>query len=174
MHGAVFQWFDYALSHRSSRENVKKTGNNVLEIGSLDINGSIKSLFNELTSDGGSYTGIDLQEGPGVDIVVDGVAFRSDTPFDIIVCAEVFEHTPVWPSIVANAYNHLVPGGFFIATMAGEGRPPHSAIDTNPIRSWEYYKNVTATELAQYLQMFADGEVNVQDTDTRCWAVKQS
>lgn len=174
MHGQVFDWFNYALSQRAAHEHVKPNGNNVLEIGSLNINGSIKPLFTELTSNGGSYLGIDLQEGPGVDIVVDGVAFRSETLFDIIVCAEVFEHTPVWPSIIANSYNHLVPGGFFIATMAGEGRPPHSAIDTNPIRSWEYYGNVTATDLAHYLEMFANGEVNVEGTDTRCWAVKQS
>jgi hypothetical protein len=60
----------------------------------------------------------------------------------------------------------------FIATMAGEGRPPHSAIDTNPIRSWEYYSNITNLELATMLDVFTTAEVNVFSDDTRCWAVK--
>lgn len=172
MHRAVVDWVTYSLEHHKTLENAKMTGNRVLEIGSLDINGSIKSMFDTLTSDGGSYFGIDLQEGPGVDLVIDAVAYKSDEPYDMIICAEVFEHTPAWKAIILNAHSLLVDGGMFIATMAGEGRPPHSAIDTNPIRSWEYYNNITNLELATMLDVFTTAEVNVFADDTRCWAVK--
>ena len=35
----------------------------VLEVGSLDINGSVRELFEKC-----DYTGVDLQMGPGVDL----------------------------------------------------------------------------------------------------------
>jgi SAM-dependent methyltransferase len=171
MHGNVIQWVAQSLEMRKTL-SAKNTAAHVLEIGSLDINGSVRSLFDELTSDGGSFFGIDLQEGPGVDLVADASVYKTDKQFDIVVCAEVFEHTAVWPKIVKNAHSMLVPGGMFIATMAGEGRPPHSAIDENPIRSWEYYKNVTSHDLKEKLAIFSDCEVDVKDTDTRCWAIK--
>jgi hypothetical protein len=172
MHPAVSEWVGSVLERRQKSSINKQTGNNVLEIGSFDINGTIRHLFDDLITEGGSYIGIDLQEGPGVDIVVDAVAIKTKTPMDIIVCAEVFEHTPVWPAIIKNAHSNLRPGGLFIATMAGIGRPPHSAIDAEPIRSWEYYKNVGKDELAHCLGIFTKAEVNVHDTDLRCWAIK--
>lgn len=143
----------------------------VLEIGSLDINGSVRPIFKPFQA---SYTGIDMQEGPGVDLVVDAAKFINFESYDVIVCAEVFEHTPYWPQILQNSYNNLRPGGVFIATMAGEGRHPHSAIDENPIRDWEHYSNIGWWELQQTLKKvgFKDVNVNVLDQDTRCSAVK--
>ncbi len=171
MHKNVLDWVTQSLEIQKTFSS-KTVGINVLEIGSLDINGSVRPLFNESISQGGSFFGIDIQEGPGVDLVADASVYQSDKLFDIVVCAEVFEHTAVWPKIVRNSHSLLVPGGMFIATMAGEGRPPHSAIDENPIRSWEYYKNVTGKDLEEKLAIFSTWEVNVKDTDTRCWAVK--
>ena len=158
----------------NAEDTVKKSGARVLEIGSLDINGSVRSLFSELVADEGLYIGIDVQEGPGVDLVAYASVYASDKQFDIVVCAEVFEHTPLWPKIIKNAYSLLVPCGMFIATMAGEGRPPHSAIDENPIRDWEYYKNVTGSMLEERLKEvgFFALTVDVYNTDTRCWALK--
>ena len=172
MHHAVSDWVQSVLERRKNLEGAQQTGLNVLEIGSLDINGTIRHLFDSLVSDGGSYVGIDIQEGPGVDVVADAAAIKCKNPVDIIVCAEVFEHTPVWREIVKNSHENLKDRGLFIATMAGEGRAPHSAIDENPIRSWEYYRNVTATELSESLKMFTKAGVNVYQTDTRCWAIK--
>lgn len=172
MHRAVSDWVQSVLERRKSLEGARQTGVNVLEIGSLDINGTVRHLFDDLIADGGSYVGIDIQEGPGVDVVIDAVAIKCKKPVDIIVCAEVFEHTAVWKEIIKNAHRNLKKNGLFIATMAGEGRAPHSAIDTAPIRSWEYYKNITADELSENLKMFTKAGVNVYETDTRCWAIK--
>ena len=144
---------------------------NILEIGSLDINGSVRPMFKPFQV---TYTGIDMQEGPGVDIVVDAAKFINFEAYDVVVCAEVFEHTPQWPQIIQNSYNNLVDGGIFIATMAGEGRYPHSAIDEKPIRDWEHYSNIGWWELKQTLTKigFKKVDVNVFENDTRCLAVK--
>ena len=171
MHGEVLNWVSKSLATYKNTQGAKTSGAQVLEFGSLDINGSVKPLFNELTV-GGSYFGIDVQEGPGVDLVADASVYTSDTKYDIIVCAEVFEHTALWGKIIMNAHSLLLPGGMFIATMAGEGRPPHSAIDENPIRPWEYYKNISADMLKGALIALSQSEVNVKHTDTRCWAIK--
>jgi SAM-dependent methyltransferase len=167
MHNAAME-FIFTSFHNWKGD---RTDLNVLEIGSLDINGSVRPMFKPFQ---GNYVGIDMQEGPGVDIVADAAKFINFEAYDVIVCAEVFEHTPYWPQIIQNTYNNLVSGGLFIATMAGEGRYPHSAMDENPIREWEHYSNIGWWELQQTLKKYGFENVNVSvsDQDTRCWAVK--
>lgn len=167
MHVDAFDWT------RDSFNNWRADSNNllnVLEFGSLDINGSIRSIF-----DGHSqlYLGVDIAPGPGVDIVHDAKSFFYPEKFDVVVACEVFEHTPDWREIITNSFNLLNDGGIFIATMAGEGRHPHSAIDESPIRDWEYYDNVGAWELNRHLRsLFSDVQVNTHGADLRCLAVK--
>ena len=142
----------------------------ILEIGSLNINGGARQL---LESHAETYLGIDIQEGPGVDLVADATKFTKPDAFDVVVCNEVFEHLKDWPTIVYNAMVSLREGGIFIATMAGEGRPPHSAIDENPIREWEWYANVGEWHLMQVLKgFFEQAQVSPLGNDMRCWAVK--
>lgn len=165
MHQAVDEWvFTSFHNWRDGRTHLR-----VLEIGSLDINGSVRHIFKPFAE---KYIGIDVQEGPGVDIVASATDYLSPGYFDVVVCAEVFEHTPEWKQIINNSYVNLMDGGIFIATMAGEGRHPHSAIDENPIREWEHYSNIGWWELQQALKAFKTKEVNVLNTDTRCSAVK--
>ena len=166
MHSEAYHWV--SESYDNWRENKKDL--NVLEIGSLDINGSVRPIF---TTHVKTYLGIDAQEGPGVDYVCDASGFHTGPIWDVIVCAEVFEHTPVWEEIVKLSYKNLVDGGLFIATMAGEGRPQHSAIDGGwTLHEGEHYANITAPELEEALKMFDSCEVNVLGTDTRCKATK--
>ena len=40
------------------------TGTRVLEVGSLDINGSVRPIFTDC-----EYVGLDLGPGPGVDVI---------------------------------------------------------------------------------------------------------
>ena len=148
-----------------------KTNLDAFEIGSLDINGSVRSFIEPFSA---SYLGLDMQDGPGVDIVGDGASYELPEAYDVIVTAETFEHTPDWKKIIKQSYINLKPNGIFIATMAGEGRAPHSAIDENPIRDWEHYANIGWWELNQTLKNigFKELNVNVSGQDTRCWAVK--
>ena len=166
MHAEVLSWVDESMNWWAEKPSKKL---NVLEFGSLDINGSVRSIL-ESTSE--RYVGVDVNFGKGVDVVGDASVFRDIDLFDVVVCCEVFEHTPLWKTIILNAYNNLVPGGLFICTMAGLGRPPHSALDENPIREWEFYGNVSERELSQELQLFSRYETNVVNFDTRGRAVK--
>ena len=143
---------------------------NILEIGSLDINGSVRDFLEPFAE---QYIGIDAQEGKGVDVVVDAVDYVKPNHFDVVVCCEVFEHTPAWKQIIQNAMTNLRDGGIFITTMAGEGRPPHSAIDTGEIREWEHYSNIGEWELNQTLNgFFVKSAINRLGTDLRGWGVK--
>jgi len=166
MHTQVLEY----IHEQFNKFNRPETTWDVLEIGSLNINGSVREILQPHAS---TYLGIDMQEGPGVDLVASGAEFYAPEIFNIVVCCEVFEHTPAWRDIIKQAYINLKPGGMFIATMAGIGRPPHSAIDENPIRDWEHYENIDANDLNKALWMFSrDKEVSIKDTDTRCVAFK--
>lgn len=167
MHPDAFTWTKVSFE-KWYNPNMGKI--NVLEFGSLDINGTIKSVFQPYAS---SYLGVDLQEGPGVDVLCGAHEFDTTERFDVVVCCEVFEHTPVWREIIDNAHRLLRPKGFFIATMAGEGRTPHSAVDGGAPRDWEYYDNVGSWELNRHLSnTFSSHEIDVLGSDLRCSAVK--
>lgn len=113
------------------------TPTRVLEVGSLNINGSPRQLLPQV-----EWWGIDMQAGSGVDEIADAATWRSARRFDLAICAEVLEHTPAIPEILETIRTHLTPGGRLIITCATHGRAPHSAIDGGPVRPDEYYENV--------------------------------
>jgi hypothetical protein len=64
----------------------------VLEVGSLDINGSVRQFFT-----GCEYIGIDLGQGRGVDVVCQGQDYDApDNTFNTVISCECFEHNPDW------------------------------------------------------------------------------
>jgi SAM-dependent methyltransferase len=145
----------------------------VLDLGGRDINGSVRSLFPNATR----YFVVDILPGPGVDAVADASTWEPDQLYDIVVACEVFEHTAVWPGICRTAYKALEPGGWFIVTMAGPGRPPHSMHDgLFRLLPGEHYANVPGRELDRVLREcgFVNVVVDCQPSpaDTRAVAVK--
>jgi Methyltransferase domain len=123
----------------------------VVELGSRDVaGGTVRDLF----ADAAAYTGLDLVDGPAVDVVADAATWRPVTPPDLVVCCEVLEHTPDGPAILANAHAMLRPGGRLVVTAASTGRAPHSAVDGGPLRDGEYYQNVDPAELVAWLGPF--------------------
>ena len=118
----------------------------VLEFGSLDINGSVSDIL-----PGAGYEvdwfGIDLQEGPGVDLVADAATYTHDFRVSMVVCCEVLEHAANWRHIVRNAEANLHADGHLLVTCATHPRVAHSAVDGGPLRSGEHYGNVGAAEL---------------------------
>jgi hypothetical protein len=129
---------------------------NVVEIGSKNVNGSVRPLF-----PGASYVGVDVVEGPCVDVVADGAVFKPAVPPDCIVCCEVLEHAENAQEMVANAVDILQPGGQVIITCASDGRAPHSAVDGGPLRAGEFYRNVPPNLLQQWLELAGAKDIQI-------------
>jgi hypothetical protein len=119
----------------------------VLEIGSHDVNGGVRSLFETAEV----YHGIDIAPGPGVDEVADAATWVPNRTFDAIVTTEVLEHAPHWTRILTMAFESLTPGGTLIMTCAADPRGPHSAVDGLDVRPGEHYANVAPTDLMGWL-----------------------
>lgn len=117
-----------------------------LEIGSRNVNGSVRDLFRCA-----EYVGVDVLPGPGVDVVADGATFDADWPFDVVVCTEVLEHAADPAALCRNLMALCQPGGAIIMTAATPDRPPHSAIDGGPLRDGEPYRGVTPADLRAWL-----------------------
>jgi SAM-dependent methyltransferase len=125
------------------------TGKHVVEIGSYNVNGTVRGLFGGAAS----YVGVDAREGPGVDLARKAQNLRADTfdqPADVVVCCEVLEHDEDAHGIIRAAHRILAPGGVLIVTAAGPGREPHG-VDGGRVGKGEHYGNIEPDELRAWL-----------------------
>ena len=133
----------------------------VVEFGSCDMNGTVRSVYPQAAS----WLGIDVQPGRGVDLIADAATWETDDRYDIVICAEAFEHTPDWRDIIDTAHTVLVPGGLFLASCATGTRPPHSAIDGGHLRAGEFYENVDPGLMRMALYLDGWTEIDVVEAD---------
>jgi hypothetical protein len=136
----------------------------LLEIGSLDVNGSVRSCFPRAAP----YVGIDLAPGPCVDVVASGHDFGADRSFDTVVTTECLEHDPGWADTLRNIVRVLRPGGTLILTCATRGRHEHGTTRTSPAMSPstnDHYRNLTAVDV---VPVIAD-DLRV-DLVATCWS----
>lgn len=131
----------------------------VLDVGSGDINGNNRFLFENC-----EYNGNDVIEAPNVTIVskTKDLPFQSNT-FDTIVSTECFEHDPEYKESFLKIYDMLKPDGLFCFTCASTGRPEHGTRRTTPQDSYgtigklddmsDYYKNLTELDLNEVLKL---------------------
>lgn len=124
-------------------------GGLIVDVGARDVNGSLRA---SVPADC-RYIGIDLRQGPNVDVRATGAALPVHWPSVIVACS-VFEHTPDGEAICREAGRALAPGGRFIVTTVDARWPPHSAIDGRELQPGEYYVPVTAAQLAAWCSDF--------------------
>lgn len=146
----------------------------VLDIGSLDINGSNRSLFENC-----DYVGIDVGEGKNVDVVSVGHLYNGpDNEYDTIISTEVFEHDMFYPQTIQNVMRMLKPGGLFLFTCASPGRPEHGTrrqgehcapLLLQVSEQWaDYYKNLTELDIRQidgFDDTFTNTYFEIKDED---------
>lgn len=108
MHGSVMAF----CANQIDRHHLAAVS--TLEVGSYDVNGSVRSLFT------GPYIGVDMQAGPGVDRVAVAADLPfADSEFGVVISTEMLEHDfRPWLSIAEMA-RVLRPGGTLIVTARG-------------------------------------------------------
>ena len=136
-------------------QNSRLPAKRVLEIGSRNINGSIRAIFPNA-----DYVGIDREPGRGVDVVADGATYMPPWSPDLIITCETLEHAENWREVLTHLAQIIAAGGTLLATMATHPRAEHSAVDGGPLPAGEYYGNVDPAELEAHLKrLFASVQV---------------
>lgn len=131
-------------------------GVSVLEVGSLDINGTVRDFF-----DAERYVGVDIGPGPGVDVVCAGQDLDyPDRSFDVAISAECFEHNPFWLATFTNMCR--IADRAVLFTCATLGRREHGTARTSPADSphtvaagWSYYRNLTERDFTDSVDLNA-------------------
>lgn len=128
-------------------------GKRVLDVGSGDINGNNRWLFENC-----EYEGNDVYAGRNVTIVskTKDLVLPSGS-LDTIVSTECFEHDPEYADSWRKIYDLLKPGGVFCFTCASTGRKEHGTRKSSPGDSFgtigkladmqDYYKNLDVNDL---------------------------
>lgn len=129
----------------------------VADWGGRDVNGTPRWAFACDT-----YTVIDIEAGPGVDVVADAATWTASEPLDAIVCCEVLEHTSKGPAIARNAFRNLSDKGALFITAATDPRAPHSAVDGGALYGGEYYRNVSRDDLRRWLKRAGFGSIDIE------------
>lgn len=115
MHQSVLDWVGNIVV------NADLANKNVLEVGSYDENGSVRSMFS------GPYVGVDMRDGPGVDTVCHAHTLPfPNAEFDVVISTEMLEHDAQFWLSLREMGRVLASGGWLILTARGNGFPHHA------------------------------------------------
>ena len=128
----------------------------IAEMGAYDVNGSTRPLFKYARE----YVGVDLTEGPSVDVVASAHEFGLANHYDVVLACEVFEHNPFWMETFLNMIRICRPGGTVLFTCASRGRPEHGTARTLALESpgtssegWNYYRNLNKRDFLKNVDL---------------------
>ena len=136
-------------------------GARVLDVGSRDVNGSLRTV---LADRAGDYVGVDIEAGPGVDLVGDAVdlpALVGVNAFDTVVTTEMIEHCLPWRDAMHAMLRTLKPGGLFLLTT----RSPGFALHGYPTDHWRF----TRADMRRILEPVCE-VIEVVSDPTLGWA----
>ena len=174
-HPAQIAWCEHIKKNNPWHFRDKR----VLDIGSLDVNGNNRYLFDDC-----EYIGLDVVPGPNVDVVSIAHEYKPSAPFDVVLSTNALEHDLYWRQTLDAMLMLLNPAGllfFSAASLWGE----HGTKRTSPDESgtsqmgpeWEnYYRNFREVDLYKNLnwnQFFRHG-VSIFEGDIRFWAIKKA
>lgn len=101
----------------------------LLEVGSLNVNGSYRQLFEGWEW---PYIGIDQRPGPDVDIIVRGPPWPfEEALFDVVISGQTFEHVER-PWLVAREIGRILKPGGLLCLIAPWNFPIHH----EPLDCW--------------------------------------
>jgi SAM-dependent methyltransferase len=128
--------------HRNSIEHMRALVERYLDrdaklligdVGSFDYTGSYRALFQRPNW---TYQGIDLNEGPNVDVVLPSpYKFpMADGHYDVLISGQAFEHVKFFWLTWMEMVRTLKPGGFIFLIAPSRG-PEHRF----PVDCWRFY-----------------------------------
>lgn len=148
---------DYLIYKFDKSLNYQPTFDKILDIGSLDINGTMREYYflwpgHKKWKDYIQYKefiGIDLIEGPSVDIVMDSnqMTFK-DNEFDLILTLSQLEHDNNPSMTLKEAYRVLKPKGTLILACPTEKTDEHKHLGGG---NKEIHNRITAKMLKKWL-----------------------
>jgi SAM-dependent methyltransferase/beta-galactosidase beta subunit len=117
-------------------------GGAILEIGSLDVNGSLRSEAPAHDR----YVGLDFESGAGVDFVVKPRESWpvEDSAFDLVMASSVFEHDSTFWDTFVQMCRKAKPGGHIYVSA-----PSNGTVHRYPQDCWRFYPDA-APALAQW------------------------
>lgn len=90
----------------------------IVDLGAMNVNGSYRELF-----PGGDYVGVDLEPGPGVDVVLSDVYHLpfDDGSVDLVLSGQMLEHCGQFWRVFSEIHRVLKPEGraYLIAPSSG-------------------------------------------------------
>jgi hypothetical protein len=108
-------------------------GAKVLEVGSYDVNGSVRPHIESLNPE--LYVGVDMRDGPGVDVVCDcenldqlklnSIHWDDPIKWDLVVSTEMLEHALDWRRCMSQMAAVVAPGGLLLVTTVRAPFPYH-------------------------------------------------
>lgn len=149
----------------------------VLEIGSQNINGTVRGFFPKASE----YLGLDLGIAECVDWVIPGELIELPNNWaDVALSTECFEHCKKWGDVLANMIRITRPGGLIIITCAGIGRATHGTVDSDEYSSpftTDYYRNLGAKDIADRIKLGSyfeshGFEINSKSNDLYFWGIR--
>jgi len=114
MHASVMAWLKEKVAQYELKDK------SVLEVGSLNFNGSARDFFS------GPYIGMDRLTGKGVDVVADAhkIPYEAES-FDVVVSTEMLEHDEAFWLSMKEMGRVLRKNGLLMVTARGNGFPKH-------------------------------------------------
>lgn len=114
-------------------------GTRVLEIGSMDVNGGYRPLLGERDA---TYTGVDIEAGPGVDLVLEdpSVLPFGDGTFDLVLSGQMLEHSPFFWRTFAEMARVLDKRGVIVLIAPSSG-----PIHRYPVDCYRFYPDAFAS-----------------------------
>lgn len=152
----------------------------VLDVGSLDVNGNNRYLFKNC-----EYTGLDVVPGKNVDII--SIAHEYEIPdisYDVVFSTNALEHDLYYQLTLQKMTDLLRRRGLLFFSVATSWHE-HGTNKTTPNQSgtsqmgkdWEnYYKNLLEEDVRNAIdidKIFSQYEFSIEDRDLRFWGIKE-
>jgi SAM-dependent methyltransferase len=120
-------------------DELRKSGQpvRVLEVGSLDLNGSIRQCCPKDFE----YIGADMVAGNGVDLVLEDpyVLPFKDESVDVVLSSSCFEHSEMFWLVFLETLRVLKPHGLFYLNAPSNGK-----FHRHPVDCWRFYPDCGA------------------------------